>query len=83
MCNALAGFSLICTMHMSLNIKLLYKIYYATDSDEIHELALWFENNLPKDKIFKFKKMLNNDLKEDDLTFQNINNIKRFRDFLD
>lgn len=50
-------------MHMSLNIKLLYKIYYATDSDEIHELALWFENNLPKDKIFKFKKMLNDDLK--------------------
>jgi len=68
---------------MCLNIKLLYEIYYATDSDEIHELAIRFENNLPKDMILIFKKMLNDDLLEDDLSYQNINNIKCFRDFLD
>ncbi len=83
MCNALAGFWLIYAMLMCLNIRLLYKIYFATDSDEIHELALWFENNLPKDKILKFKKMLNEDLHEDDLSLQNISNIKRFIGFLD
>lgn len=70
-------------MHSHLNIQLLYKILYAIDSDEIHELALQFENNLPKDMILIFKKMLNDDLQEDDLSFQNINNIKCFRDFLD
>lgn len=70
-------------MHSDLNIKLLYKIYYAIDSDEIQELAYWFEYNLPKVKILKFKKMLNEDLKEDDLTFQNINNILCFMRFLD
>lgn len=68
---------------MCLNIKLLYKIYNATDSDEIHELAIRFENNLPKEEILKFKKMLNDDLQDDDLSFQNINNIKCFRNFLD
>lgn len=68
---------------MYLNIQLLYKIYYAIDSDEIQELAFWFEYNLPKEKILKFKKMLKEDLQEDDVSFQNINNIRCFIEFLD
>lgn len=47
-------------MHIHLNIQLLYKILYAIDSDEIQELAMLVNDNLPKEKILKLEKMLNN-----------------------
>jgi hypothetical protein len=69
-------------MHSHLNIQLLYKILYAIDSDEIQELAMLFDDNLPKEEILKLKKMLNDALHKKDLTHQNSCNIKCFMAFL-
>lgn len=69
-------------MHSHLNIQFLYKILYAIDSDEIQDLSMLLDDNLPKEKIFKLKKMLNDILLENDLTYQNTCNIKCFIAFL-
>jgi ribosomal protein S13 len=70
-------------MHSHLNIELLYKILYAIDSDEIQELAMLVDDNLPKEKILKLEKMLNTLLLENDLTYQNSSNIKHFINYFD
>jgi hypothetical protein len=70
-------------MHSHLNIELLYKILYAIDSDEIQELAMLVDDNLPKEKILKLEKMLNALLLENDLTYQNTCNIKHFINYFD
>lgn len=64
-----------------LNIQIHYKILYAIDSDEIQELAMLLDDNLPKEKILKLEKMLNDLLLENDLTCKNICNIRCFMAF--
>lgn len=78
-----SGFFIYILMHNYLNIQLLYKILYAIDSDEIQEIALLLDVNLPKEKVLKLKKMLNDILLDNNLTHQNTCNIKYFMTFLD
>lgn len=59
-------------MHSHLNIQLLYKILYAIDSDEIQDLSMLLDDNLPKEKIFKLKKMLNELLYENDRSIKTL-----------
>jgi|GEM_PF-5823149 len=70
-------------MHSDSNIQPLYKILNAIDSDEIQELALLLDDNLPKETILKLKKMLNDLLLKNSMSYQNSSNIKCFLNFLD
>ncbi len=70
-------------MHRDANIQPLYKIINAIDSDEIYELALLLDVNLPKETVLKLKKMLNHLLLKNNMSYKNSSNIKCFLNLLD
>lgn len=70
-------------MHSDSNIQLLYKIIIAIDSDEIQELSLLLDVNLPKETILKLKKMLNYLLLKNSMSYQSSSIINFFLNFLD